>query len=144
MQRAEPRRREDYRLFRPLQTRWADNDAYGHMNNVVHYALFDTAINGWLIERGLLDIHRGKVVGLVVETGCNYFSEMAFPDPVTAGIAVTRIGTSSVTYRIGLFRGDDVIEAAQGRFTHVYVDRESRRPQPLDARWRTILEEISL
>ena len=144
MQRAEPRRREDYRLFRPLQTRWADNDAYGHMNNVVHYALFDTAINGWLIERGLLDIHRGKVVGLVVETGCNYFSEMAFPDPVTAGIAVTRIGTSSVTYRIGLFRGDDVIEAAQGRFTHVYVDRENRRPQPLDARWRTILEEISL
>jgi acyl-CoA thioester hydrolase len=144
MQRAEPRRREDYRLFRPLQTRWADNDAYGHMNNVVHYALFDTAINGWLIERSLLDIHRGKVVGLVVETGCSYFSEMAFPDPVTAGIAVTRIGTSSVTYRIGLFRGDDVIEAAQGRFTHVYVDRESRRPQPLDARWRTILEEISL
>jgi acyl-CoA thioester hydrolase len=144
MQRAEPRRREDYRLFRPLQTRWADNDAYGHMNNVVHYALFDTAINGWLIEKGLLDIHRGKVVGLVVETGCSYFSEMAFPDPVTAGIAVTRIGTSSVTYRIGLFRGDDVIEAAQGRFTHVYVDRESRRPQPLDARWRTILEEISL
>jgi acyl-CoA thioester hydrolase len=144
MQRAEPRRREDYRLFRPLQTRWADNDAYGHMNNVVHYALFDTAINGWLIEKGLLDLHRGKVVGLVVETGCNYFSEMAFPDPVTAGIAVTRIGTSSVTYRIGLFRGDDVIEAAQGRFTHVYVDRESRRPQPLDARWRTILEEISL
>ncbi|AZN70151.1 acyl-CoA thioesterase [Georhizobium profundi] len=144
MQRAEPRRREDYRLFRPLQTRWADNDAYGHMNNVVHYALFDTAINGWLIEKGLLDIHRGKVVGLVVETGCNYFSEMAFPDRVTAGIAVTRIGTSSVTYRIGLFRGDDVIEAAQGRFTHVYVDRESRRPQPLDARWRTILEEISL
>lgn len=127
-----------------MQTRWADNDAYGHMNNVVHYALFDTAINGWLIEKGLLDIHRGKVVGLVVETGCNYFSEMAFPDPVTAGIAVTRIGTSSVTYRIGLFRGDDVIEAAQGRFTHVYVDRESRRPQPLDARWRTILEEISL
>ena len=114
------------------------------MNNVVHYALFDTAINGWLIEKGLLDIHRGKVVGLVVETGCSYFSEMAFPDPVTAGIAVTRIGTSSVTYRIGLFRGDDVIEAAQGRFTHVYVDRESRRPQPLDARWRTILEEISL
>jgi acyl-CoA thioester hydrolase len=144
MQRAEPRRREDYRLFRPLQTRWADNDAYGHMNNVVHYALFDTAINGWLIEKGLLDIHRGKVVGLVVETGCSYFSEMAFPDPVTAGIAVTRIGTSSVIYRIGLFRGDDVIEAAQGRFTHVYVDRESRRPQPLDARWRTILEEISL
>ena len=144
MQRAEPRRREDYRLFRPLQTRWADNDAYGHMNNVVHYALFDTAINGWLIEKDLLDIHRGKVVGLVVETGCNYFSEIAFPDPVTAGIAVTRIGTSSVTYRIGLFRGDDVIEAAQGRFTHVYVDRESRRPQPLDARWRTILEEISL
>ncbi|WP_404863162.1 acyl-CoA thioesterase [Georhizobium sp. MAB10] len=144
MQRAEPRRRDDYRLFRPLQTRWADNDAYGHMNNVVHYALFDTAINGWLVEKELLDIARGEIVGLVVETGCSYFSEMAFPDPVTAGIAVTRIGTSSVTYRIGLFRGDDVIEAAQGRFTHVYVDRESRRPQPLDARWRTILEEISL
>ncbi|GLQ39818.1 thioesterase [Rhizobium albus] len=144
MQRAEPRRRDDYRLFRPLQTRWADNDAYGHMNNVVHYALFDTAINGWLVEKELLDIARGEIVGLVVETGCSYFSEMAFPDPVTAGIAVTRIGTSSVTYRIGLFRGDEGVEAAQGRFTHVYVDRVSRKPQPLDARWRTILEEISL
>ena len=143
MARPEPFERSAFRCFRPLQTRWADNDAYGHMNNVVHYALFDTAINGWLIEEGLLDLADGETVGLVVETGCSYFAEMAFPDRIEAGIAVTRIGTSSVTYSIGLFANGGASAAAQGHFTHVYVDRASRRPKPLDGAWRTRLEAIA-
>lgn len=143
MTRAKPISRQDFKTFQPLQTRWADNDAYGHMNNVVHYALFDTAINRWLIEKGLLDIPDGDLVGLVVETGCQYFSEMAFPDPVTAGIAVDKLGTSSVTYAIALFRGDEEAAAAQGHFTHVYVDRRTRRPKPLNGRWREALGAIA-
>ena len=144
MAKAETAGRADYRFFRTPQTRWADNDMYGHMNNVVHYALFDTAINGWLVEAGLLDPSGGETVGLVVETGCRYFREMAFPDVVTAGIGVTRIGNSSVTYQIALFRGTDEEAAAQGHFTHVYVDRASRRPRPLPEQWRTALKEIAL
>lgn len=136
--------RDKFPLFRPLQTRWADNDVYGHMNNVVHYALFDTAINGWLIERGLLDFKSGSMIGLVVETGCHYFAEMAFPDRVDAGIGVERIGTSSVTYRLALFRNDDTSASAQGRFVHVYVDRQTRRPQPLGSDWRRALESAQL
>ena len=136
--------RDRFSLFRPLQTRWADNDVYGHVNNVVHYALFDTAINGWLLERGLLDFKNGHTVGLVVETGCSYFSELIFPDRVDAGIGVERIGTSSVTYRVALFRNDETQAAAQGHFVHVYVDRKSRRPKPLDGQWRSALEEIVL
>ena len=144
MSRPTPLGRESFHVFRPLQSRWADNDIYGHMNNVVHYALFDTAINGWLMETGLLDFKTGSTVGLVVETGCQYFAEMAFPDTVIAGIGVERIGTSSVTYRIGLFRNDETQASAQGRFAHVYVDRETRRPKPLDPVWRGRLEGIAL
>lgn len=132
--------RNQFSLFRPLQTRWADNDVYGHMNNVVHYGLFDTAINGWLLEQGLLDFKTGSTIGLVVETGCHYFAEMAFPDQVDAGIGVERIGSSSVTYRIALFRNDETSASAQGRFVHVYVDRQTRRPQPLGPDWRMVLE----
>ena len=144
MSRAEPLNKDLFPVFRTLPTRWADNDVYGHMNNVVHYSLFDTAINGWLMEAGLLDFKTGSTVGLVVETGCQYFAEMAFPDTVIAGIGVERIGTSSVTYRIGLFRNDETTASAQGRFTHVYVDRESRRPKPLDDLWRALLEDVAL
>jgi acyl-CoA thioester hydrolase len=136
--------RNAFTLFRPLQTRWADNDVYGHMNNVVHYALFDTAINGWLLEKGLLDFKEGSTIGLVVETGCNYFAEIAFPDRVDAGIGVERIGSSSVTYRIALFRNDETEAAAQGRFVHVYVDRQTRRPQPLAQEWCNVLEGAQL
>ena len=107
MARPDPSPRADYRAFRSLTTRWADNDIYGHMNNVVHYALFDTAVNEWLIGQGVLDIRGGDQVGLVVETGCKYFAEMAFPDVVTAGIRVAKLGTSSVRYEVGLFRNDD-------------------------------------
>lgn len=144
MNRPEPLERGKFNLFRPMQTRWADNDFYGHMNNVVHYALFDTAINAWLVERGLLDLHNGSTIGLVVETGCHYFAELAFPDTIDAGIGVERVGSSSVIYRIALFREKDMTAAAQGRFVHVYVDRETRRPRPLDSHWRETLERVLL
>lgn len=139
-----PSRRGDYRAFRTIPTRWMDNDIYGHMNNVVHYALFDTAVNGWLIEHGVLDIHGGPQVGLVVETGCRYHAEMAFPDLVTAGLRVARMGSSSVRYEIGLFRNDEERAAAEGFFVHVYVDRLARRPRPLDPALRQALEGIAL
>jgi len=119
-----------------------DNDPYGHMNNVVHYSLFDTTVNGWLIEQGVLDVQLGQQIGLVVETGCRYFSELAFPDVVTAGLRVAKLGTSSVRYEIGLFRNEEVRAAAQGYFVHVYVDRQTRRPCPLNDRLRTALEAI--
>jgi len=141
MARTAPWSRDDFGLFRRLQTRWSDNDIYGHMNNVVHYSLFDTAINGWLAETGLLDIRKGDIIGLVVETGCSYFSELAFPDKVVAGIRVAHLGNSSVRYEIALFGGDDERAAAQGHFVHVYVDRATRKPQPLAAAFRGQLEE---
>lgn len=126
-----PTTRAEYRAFRPLPTRWMDNDLYGHLNNVVHYSLFDTAVNGWLMEQGLLDPHRDAVISMVVETGCRYRGEMAFPDLVTAGLRVERIGNSSVRYRIGLFRNAEEAASAEGFFVHVYVDRASRRPVPI-------------
>jgi len=108
-----------------------DNDIYGHMNNVVHYSLFDTAVNGWLIEQGLLDLSNSATVFLVVETGCKYYSAMAFPDIVTAGIRITKLGTSSIKYQVGLFRNEEEKAAAEGFFVHVHVDRSSHRPTPL-------------
>lgn len=142
-ERKEPSTRSEYRAFRTLTTRWADNDVYGHMNNVVHYALFDTAVNQYLIEEGVLDIRGGDQVGLVVETRCSYFSEMAFPDKVHAGIRAERVGNSSVTYAIGLFRNDEYAAAAEGQFTHVYVDAISRRPKPLAPRLRALVEGLA-
>ena len=135
-------RRVAYKTFVTIPTRWADNDIFGHMNNVVHYALFDTAVNTWLIARGVLDIHQGEQVGLIVETGCRYFAEMAFPDVVTAGIRVARLGTSSVRYELGLFRNDDEEAAAEGFFIHVYVEKATRKPQPLNAPLRAALKTI--
>lgn len=140
--RPSPSTRDAYRAFRTITTRWMDNDVYGHLNNVVHYSLFDTAVNGWLIEQGMLDIRNGGQIGLVVETGCRYFAEMAFPDVVTAGLRVARIGTSSVRYEVGLFRNEDARAAAEGFFVHVYVDRQSRRPMPLGPELRQALEGI--
>lgn len=137
-----PATRAAFPLFRSLQTRWMDNDVYGHLNNVVHYALFDTAVNGWLIEQGLVDPHHGTTICLVVETGCSYFAEMRFPDAVTAGIRVAALGTSSIRYDIALFRNDDEIAAAQGRFTHVHVDRATRRPVPLNVTMRGTLATL--
>jgi len=123
--------REHYRHFSALSTRWMDNDIYGHLNNVVYYSLFDSAVNRYLIEAGVLDIRAGEVIGLVVETHCNYFAPLAFPQPLEAGLRVARIGTSSVRYEIGLFAEGAPLSAASGHFVHVYVDRASRRPTPL-------------
>ena len=139
----EPTTRPDYRAFRRIPTRWMDNDVYGHINNVVHYSLFDTAVNGWLVDRDVLDFAGGEQVGLVVETGCRYFAEMAFPDVVTAGIRVTRLGTSSVRYEVGLFRNDEARASAEGHFIHVYVDRTTRRPAPLSEDLRRALKTIA-
>ena len=141
MARQTPLTRDEFALFRSLQTRWADNDMYGHMNNVVHYALFDTAINGWLIEQGLLDPMASEIIGMVVETGCSYFAEMGFPDRVTAGIRIGHIGSSSVRYEIALFRNDEETAAAQGHFVHVYVARETRKPVALSKPMRLALED---
>lgn len=137
---AEKPRRDDYKTFYSITTRWMDNDVYGHMNNVVHYSLFDTAVNGWLIREGVLDIHGGEQIGLVVETGCRYFSEMAYPDVVTAGIRVAKLGNSSVRYEVGLFRNDEQEAAAEGFFVHVYVDKETHKPTPINEALKTTLE----
>jgi len=126
-----PEPRDAYRHFTSLTTRWMDNDAYGHLNNVVYYSLFDTAVNRYLIEAGALDIQRSPVIGLVVETHCNYFSSIEFPQSVDAGLRVAHRGSSSVRYEIGLFAAGQPLTAARGHFIHVYVDRESRRPAPL-------------
>ncbi len=141
-ERSLPSTRSAYPAFRTITTRWMDNDIYGHMNNVVHYSLFDTAVNGWLVEQGVLDITGGIQIGLVVETGCRYFAEMAFPDTVDAGIRVARIGTSSVRYEVGLFRNDEATAAAEGFFVHVYVDRTTRRPMPVGDALRGFLETL--
>ena len=132
MVRPTPSTRADYCAFSTLPTRWVDNDIYGHMNNAVHYQLFDTAVNGYLLEQGVLDLKSGVTIFLVVETGCQYFSELAFPDVITAGIKVRKLATSSVTYDVALFRGDAEVAAAQGHFVHVNVDRETRRPVTID------------
>ena len=138
------RGRSLYRAWRPIATRWMDNDVYGHVNNVVYYSFFDTAVNAWLVEQGLLDIEKGPMIGLVVETGCTYARPVAFPEEVQAGIAVSRIGTTSVRYEIGLFVQGSNEPAAQGFFVHVYVDRENRRPQALTDKWRKLLSTIEL
>jgi acyl-CoA thioester hydrolase len=128
MARPEPHRRAHYPHTRLVTTRWMDNDAYGHLNNVVHYSLFDTVVNAWLIERGALDIQASPVIGLVVETGCHYFAPLTYPEPVTAALRVGHVGRSSVRYEVALFAASSDVAAAQGHFIHVYVDRESRRP----------------
>jgi acyl-CoA thioester hydrolase len=126
-----PEPRAAYPAWRTLTTRWMDNDVYGHVNNVVYYSFFDTAVNGLLVDAGVLDIHQGDVIGLVVETQCNYFAPIAFPQAVAAGVRVARLGRSSVRYEIGLYAGDAPVSAAAGHFVHVYVDRATRRPVPL-------------
>jgi acyl-CoA thioester hydrolase len=138
----QPEGRAGYKAFRTISTRWMDNDAYGHVNNVVYYSWFDTAVNAHLIEQGALDIHAGETIGLVVETQCNYFAPVAFPQSVEAGLRVARMGTSSVRYEVGLFRPDEPLTVARGHFVHVYVDRASRRPTPLPERLKRVLEAL--
>lgn len=141
-ERAAPANRSSYKVFRTTATRWSDNDSYGHMNNVVHYSMFDTAVNSFLIENGALNIKDDAQVFLVVETGCQYHAEMTFPDMVTAGIRVARLGSSSVRYEIGLFRNDEDTASAEGFFVHVNVDRISRRPASFGDVARRLLEPL--
>ncbi|MEI7969534.1 MAG: thioesterase family protein [Betaproteobacteria bacterium] len=143
MTRPEPQARSAFRHFQAIPTRWMDNDVYGHVNNVVYYSYFDTVVNQYLIEQGVLRIDSAPVIGLVIETRCNYFQPVCFPDLVHAGLRVAHMGTSSVRYEIGLFRGDDATAAAQGHFVHVYVDRHSRRPVPLPEAMRAALARIA-
>lgn len=131
--------RSDYRVHRLIPTRWMDNDAYGHVNNVVYYSWFDTVVNAWLIEQGLLDINHGNPIGLVVETGCRYNRSVAFPEIVEAGLRIAKLGNSSVRWEVGLFTAGHEAPAAEGHFVHVYVDRETRRPAPLPDAWRQAL-----
>ena len=144
---AEPR--SAYKAFRNIGTRWSDNDIYGHVNNVVYYSWFDTAVNGLLIERGALQLlgtqagEASGVIGLVVETQCNYFAPLAFPEPVVAGIRVAQVGSSSVRYEVALFAADqDQPCAAKGHFIHVYVDRATRRPAALPPELLAVLETL--
>jgi acyl-CoA thioester hydrolase len=137
-----PERREAYRRFSTIGTRWMDNDVYGHINNVQYYSYFDTAVNRYLVEAGALDIHHGDTIGLVVETHCNYFDSAAFPDDIQAGIRVARLGRSSVRYEIGLFVEGRDLAVAQGHFIHVYVDRANREPVQIPGKLRSVLAEL--
>jgi len=139
----QPEGRSAYKAFRSITTRWMDNDVYGHVNNVVYYSWFDTAVNATLIEQGVLDIHGGQTIGLVIETQCNYFAPLAFPQTIEAGIRVARLGTSSVRYEVGLFAEGEPWCAAKGHFVHVYVDRETRRPVALPAPLKQFLETLT-
>ncbi len=132
----------DYPHWQRVPTRWKDNDVYGHVNNVVHYALMDTVINAWLIERGGLDMHTGEVIGLCVESHCNYHGSVAFPDVLSVGLRVGHLGRSSVRYEIGIFREGGGEPAAEGHFVHVFVDRESRRPVEVTGKLRESLEAL--
>jgi acyl-CoA thioester hydrolase len=142
MSRRPPATRAEFAHFLAIPTRWMDNDAYGHVNNVVYYSFFDTAVNRFLIDRGVLRIDASPVIGLVVETGCRYHRPLAFPDAVEVGIRVAHLGTSSVRYELGVFREGDDLAAAEGHFVHVYVDRETRTPAALPADLRAALETI--
>lgn len=142
--RAQALPRSHFAAFHRITTRWSDNDVYGHVNNVVYYQWFDTSVNAHLIEHGALDIHQGQTIGLVVETHCNYFSSLAFPQQVDAGLRVGRMGTSSVRYEVGLFAEGQDLCAAHGHFVHVYVDRETRRPvSQLPDHLKTVLERLT-
>jgi acyl-CoA thioester hydrolase len=135
-----PARRQDFPYAREITTRWMDNDAYGHVNNVVHYSYFDTVVNGLLIERGALDITASPAIGLVVETGCRYHAPLSYPGTIAAGLRVARLGRSSVRYELALFAPGSDVAAAEGHFVHVYVDRASRRPVDVPAAVRDALQ----
>ena len=137
-----PQQRSAYKHFLPIATRWMDNDAYGHVNNVIYYSYFDTVVNEYLISHGALDIARSPVIGLVVETGCSYFASIAFPEKIDAGLRVTKIGNSSVRYEVALFREGADVAVAQGHFVHVYVDRVTLKPQALGNLLRSALLKI--
>lgn len=131
-----------YNYFCQLSTRWNDNDIYGHMNNIIYYALFDTAVNKWLIKNKLIDIKNGQNIGLIVQSGCNYFSSFEYPENINAGIRVTKIGKSSVRYEVGLFKEKEELSSADGFFIHVYVDRKTNKPIALNYDFKNALDTI--
>ena len=137
-----PTNRNDYNYFTQMNTRWNDNDIYGHLNNVIYYELFNTAVNKWLINNNLIEIKNGNFIGLIVQSGCNYFSSFKYPDDLDAGIRVTKIGNSSVRYEVGLFKKTDELATADGFFIHVYVDRKTNKPISLDYEFKKILDTI--
>jgi acyl-CoA thioester hydrolase len=141
--RPEPRGRKDFKAWRSFATRWTDNDVYGHVNNTVYYQWFDSAVNAWLIDHQLLNLQSGELIGLVVETRCSFFTPLTFPRPVEIGINVIEVGNSSVRYGVGIFDVGHERTAAHGEFTHVYVDRQTRRPVPLPEKWRETLESLA-
>ncbi len=143
MSRPKPDSLDTYKYSLEIQTRWADNDIYGHVNNAVYYFYFDTVVNEFLISKGLLDVETSETIGLVVNTNCDYFAPISFPDKVNAAMRVARIGSSSVTYEVGLFRNDETTAAAQGQFTHVYVNRETRRPVAISDKMRDALSRLT-
>ncbi|MCS6763893.1 MAG: acyl-CoA thioesterase [Candidatus Protistobacter heckmanni] len=134
--------RSNYRHFQTITSRWMDNDAYGHVNNVVYYSFFDTVVNAFLVEKGVLDIERSPVIGLVIESHGNYFAPLALPEAIEAGLRIAKIGNSSVRYKIALFRRGEQAEATQGHFVHVYVARASRRPAALPQALREELQPL--
>jgi acyl-CoA thioester hydrolase len=135
--------REAYPVFVELVTRWADNDVYGHVNNATYYAYFDTVVNRWLTDHGLLDVHESASFGVIVETGCRYFSSVAFPDVLEIGLRVAKLGNSSVQYELGVFKKGSSECAAEARFVHVYVDRQTRRPVPVPPETRAALAMLT-
>lgn len=134
--------RSEYKHFHMITTRWMDNDVYGHVNNVIYYSWFDTAVNQFLIVNDALDIEQSPVIGLVIETQCNYFAPVAFPDRIIIGIRVAKLGNSSVRYEVGVFREDEEDAVAQGHFVHVYVNRDSRRPAAIPDNMRALLQSV--
>ena len=143
-ERATPNRRDSYRYFQTMTTRWMDNDSYRHMNNTTYYSFFDTIVNQYLIENGVLDIEKSEVIGLVAETMCSYFKSLGFPSKVTVGLRVGRLGSSSIRYEIGLFDEQADEASAQGHFVHVYVTRETGRPVPLPDALRSVASRLSV
>ena len=135
--------RGDFLAWQSFTTRWADNDAYGHVNNTVYYEWFDSAVNAWMVSQGLLDIAAGNPIAVVAETRCTYAAPLEFPQPVEVGLAVADLGRSSIRYRIGVFAAGSATAAAQGEFVHVVVDRATRRPVAIPEEWRTKLKGIT-
>ncbi len=135
--------RRDYKHFQPITTRWHDNDIYGHVNNVVYYGFFDTAVNNYLIQQGGLDIQDGDIVGFVVSSACDYFASIAYPDLIEVGLRVAKLGNSSVQYELAIFREGEQEACAAGRFVHVFVERASNRPTAIPGRLRAALEALS-
>jgi acyl-CoA thioester hydrolase len=134
--------REEFRVLRPMQTRWMDNDHYGHVNNVAYYSYFDSAVNGWLMDAIGEDTRRLPSIGVVAETSCRFLKQISFPDRLMIGLKLEKAGTSSVIYQLAVFRGEDADPSAVGRFVHVYVDAETRKPVPIPPAIRSALAQL--